>query len=266
MRKYIFIIGAARSGTHFVASTLNGKSNKHQYLAEINEFWHQFDLNDKLDFPDNSDNKNITDKIYKKFNRLVKEEVEVVIEKTASNVFRVDMLCKAFPNSTFIYVHRNSDAVVESVVKKNQGDFRKISKVSRDIKFVEKVKFLFQRLISKAKNNKYSFFMMMKDPITYLRKALSIVGLNKSSDRWGPRFSMENEVINLPLKDYAYLQWEVSVTSALNSFDKNNIDYIDVDFDLIITDGDYRRKIERMLGIVIGDSNIEFKVDKRHAK
>ena len=211
----IIIIGAARSGTHLIATTIK-KNIECIYLNEINDLW-------KKRFPfliiDEIDDSKITPKkinlIREDFRKLLRgrSKFPFLLEKTASNCLRLELVNKVFPNAKFIHILRDGRDVAVSTRKKYQGDIRKISS-SKNLENQEKKRFVFflQEIQHKIKNG-LTPLMLITNSLRYFRMSLVLLGLRKR-DFWGPRFKGFRKLYNeSTLIEVASEQWKYSVNS-----------------------------------------------------
>ena len=211
----VIIVGAARSGTHLIATTIK-KNIECIYLNEINDLW-------KKRFPfliiDEIDDSKITPKkinlIREDFRKLLRgrSKSPFLLEKTASNCLRLELVNKVFPNTKFIHILRDGRDVAVSTRKKYQGDIRKISSY-KNLENQEKKRFVFflQEIQHKIKNG-LTPLMLITNSLRYFRMSLVLLGLRKR-DFWGPRFKGFRKLYNeSTLIEVASEQWKYSVNS-----------------------------------------------------
>lgn len=213
----IMIIGAARSGTHLIATTIQ-KNIDCIYLNEINDLWKKrfpFLRLDEIKESEITSNK--VNLIREDFRKLLKKRKSTpfLLEKTASNCLRLELINKVFPDTKFIHILRDGRDVAVSTRRKFQGDIRKIS--SHDnLKIYEKRRFsnFFQEIKHKFKNG-LTPFMLIMNSFRYFRMSLVLLGLRKK-DFWGPRFFGFRKLYNeSTLIEVAAEQWKYSVDSVL---------------------------------------------------
>tara|TARA_B100001029_G_C15057127_1_gene455284 strand:- start:1787 stop:2734 length:948 start_codon:yes stop_codon:yes gene_type:complete len=218
----IIIIGAARSGTHLIATTIK-KNIDCIYLNEINDLW-------KKRFPflelDEIDPESITPKkvnlIREDFRRLLRgKKSSFLLEKTAANCLRLELINKVFPNSKFIHILRDGRDVSVSTRKKYRGDIRKISSYSYlDHNKKKRLQFFFKEMIHKIRNG-LTLLMLITNSLRYIRMSLVLLGFRKK-DFWGPRFKGYKKLYkNCRLIEVAAEQWKYSVNSIIK-FTKEN--------------------------------------------
>ena len=228
--KIIFIIGAARSGTHLIANSLFNSIDNSQYLPEINEFWNKFNLEVNTDVYsiDSKNNVRLINEIRSSFFILLDHKCEYYIEKTAANSLRVDLLIKAFPLSKFIHVVRDGRDVVESVKRKVEGDPRKITTGdTKTISYIYKLKFLFSRSLEKINSNTFSLKYFFKHRHYYYSLLLSLFG-KKGTSYWGPRYGEPNK--KLSVVEYAENQWANCFMKASDDFYMTSFHVVNFNF------------------------------------
>ncbi|MAO72354.1 MAG: hypothetical protein CMD02_07620 [Flavobacteriales bacterium] len=221
--KPVIVIGAARSGTHLIASTIRENIDC-IYLNEINDLWKKrfpFLTLDEIEKDKITQSKLI--KIRKDFSNLLKNKEfhPFLLEKTASNCLRLDLVQKVFPNAKFIHILRDGRDVAVSTRKKYFGDIRKIS--SQDTSTISsKNRFInfFEEISHKIRNG-LTPLMFISNSIRYLRMSLVILGFKKR-DFWGPRFKGYRKLYkSISLIELASEQWRYSVLSILEFIKKN---------------------------------------------
>jgi len=120
--KFIFIIGAGRSGTTLLASIL-GKLKNTCLSLENRHVWM---YGDYLNRDDIRDAENVSDGtrkfIINYFNKIDKRNnMDWLIEKTPSNCFRTGFIENIFPGSLYIHLIRDGRAVTYSSTKAFHG-------------------------------------------------------------------------------------------------------------------------------------------------
>ena len=118
-QRYVFLIGAARSGTKFLRDTLAASSDVAEVPYDINYVWRHGNENCPHDELTASD---IDDKtaahIRKSVTRLAAKNssgpAKVILEKTVSNTLRMNLIRRVFPEAEFIYLERSGFDAVES--------------------------------------------------------------------------------------------------------------------------------------------------------
>tara|TARA_B100000795_G_scaffold129410_1_gene96432 strand:- start:837 stop:2540 length:1704 start_codon:yes stop_codon:yes gene_type:complete len=209
----IIIIGAARSGTHLIATSIQKNINC-IYLNEINDLWRDQFLFMKSD---EITSDIITDeKVFKtrnNFNNLLnkKESKKYLLEKTASNCLRLDLVYRVFPNAKFIHISRDGKPVSVSVRKKYFGNIHKISSDNnkKDSSLKQRFKVVLLELRHKYENG-VSLLVFLSNIVRYLKMSSVILGIKKQ-DFWGPRFIGYKDVMRKvsPL-ELAVIQWKQS--------------------------------------------------------
>ena len=256
-KNIVFVIGAARSGTHLVGSSIATSLNSSQYLAEINEFWNKYNRNYDSDIIDaiTFSNEKLKIKIRREFLALLNDECKFHIEKTAANSLRVDFLFELFPNAKFVHVVRDGTSVVNSVMKKVSGDPRKITITNNSpINLTKKIQFLINRFKEKVSSETFSIWYLLKNFSYYKSIALSVFGV-KSKGYWGPRFTVSP--LKLGKKEYATAQWQYCLKKARK--DLINIEHIEIDFNEIINNP---KSVADKLSLYLWEEKIKFEIDE----
>lgn len=111
----IFIIGAPRSGTTLLGKILSSSPSV-TYFEEPNVIWRykNWKKHGHEEFSKDDATDDVKDFIRKNFSI----NGSVFIEKTPANALRLDFIREIYPNAKFIFLYRNSEAVVKSMKKK----------------------------------------------------------------------------------------------------------------------------------------------------
>ena len=121
--KNIFIIGVPRSGTNLLRDLLSQHTEISTWPCdEINLVWryNNIDKIDELKITDiNKLNKSYIRSFFKKFKN--KTKTKYILEKTCANSLRVDFVNYLFPNSFFIFLHRDKADILNSVLIKSRS-------------------------------------------------------------------------------------------------------------------------------------------------
>ena len=233
----IIIIGAARSGTHLIATTIK-KNIDCIYLNEINDLWKKrFPFLEIDEIDENIITPNKVKLIRQDFRRLIKgKDSSFLLEKTAANCLRLELVNKVFPNTKFIHILRDGRDVAVSTRRKYKGDIRKISS-NRNLENQEGRRFrnFFHEIYHKI-NNGLTLLMLISNSLRYLRMSLVLLGLKKR-DFWGPRFKGFRKLYrNDTLIEVASEQWKYSVNLILDFIAKNpNKDILTLKYEDLIT-------------------------------
>ena len=187
-------------------------------------------------------------KTRKDFNSLLnkKQSKKYLLEKTASNCLRLDLVYRVFPNAKFIHISRDGKSVSVSVRKKYFGNIHKISsdKNKRNSSFKERFNVVILELKHKFQNG-ISLLILLSNSLRYLKMSLVILGIKKQ-DFWGPRFKGYKQIMRKvsPL-ELAVIQWKHSkdrVGIFLSKLDKKQ--YISLSYeDLIVNPKDEMFKV-----------------------
>ena len=232
MPRLIFVIGAARSGTHLVASTIAQAFPEAQYLSELNEFWSRFALN-KQDLVDEKKfSMKHLDRIRYEFLQL-SEGADVVIEKTAANCLRIDFLKLLFPCAEFVFVQRRCSQVVKSVLKKQQGNINKISD-SRDVTLLMRFETLNDRIRAKLLRVKHTPESVFQLLTRNFDNFLNILNL-RADIHWGPKFCSKKDRLKIMHPEvYALMQWAVCDFEIRKNKEKKSEKNIFLEFNEIL--------------------------------
>lgn len=111
-RKYIFIVGTGRSGTHLLGRTLSNCDIVDDYIEDSKYFKNITDL---IVSPNRDNNKLISVlKDYHKY--LSKSHSRIVLDKTHPNLWAFEEINRVFKNTYFIGIKRNIYATVNSML------------------------------------------------------------------------------------------------------------------------------------------------------
>tara|TARA_B100000902_G_scaffold18326_1_gene21963 strand:- start:10401 stop:12128 length:1728 start_codon:yes stop_codon:yes gene_type:complete len=250
----IIVIGAARSGTHLIASTIK-KNIDCIYFNEVNDLWKKrYPFLDVDEIEGHMVNEEKVGKVRRDFSNLIKKRPysPFFLEKTASNCLRLDLVKRVFPNAKFIHIIRDGRDVAVSTRKKYFGDIRKISSNNNnDVKSKNRFFNFFYEVNHKIKNG-LTLLMLISNTFRYLRMSLVILGL-KNRDFWGPRFKGYKKIYNsCTLIDVAAQQWRYSVESILDFFKKNpNESILTINYEDLISHPD--REVLKTINFVLDD-------------
>lgn len=258
----IIIIGAARSGTHLIASTIK-KNIDCIYLNEINDLWKkQYPFLDVDEIAEDKVTPSKINNVRKDFIKLLQYRTfsPFLLEKTASNCLRLDLVQKVFPNAKFIHILRDGRDVAVSTRKKYFGDIRKISS-QENVTIPSKNRFLnfFQEINHKIRNG-LTPLMFISNSFRYLRMSLVMLGLRKR-DFWGPRFKGYRKLYkSTSLIEVASEQWRYSVISILDFIEKNpNKEIFTLRYEDLIKDPD--KEILKTINFVLDNKMTDIKIN-----
>lgn len=117
--EWVFLIGAARSGTKFLRDTLAASNDVSCIPYDVGYVWRDGQEsfpNDALK-PDSATPERVA-RIRKTLVRLARkngaEDGQIVIEKTVGNTLRVDFIRECFPEARFIYLERDAFDTIAS--------------------------------------------------------------------------------------------------------------------------------------------------------
>lgn len=202
--RYVFLIGAARSGTKFLRDTLSTSADVCSVPYDINYVWRHGNEtcpHDELT-PDDISQKQ-ANHIRRSVTRLALKNQErtpkIILEKTVSNTLRTELIRKVFPEAEFIYLERNGLDVVESAYRQWTAE----------------------------PNRSYLLEKLRYFPIREWRYALwfgkNLLNRNVATPVWGPRYDgIENDLYSVGVAQTCALQWKRSVESARRTIDQSN--------------------------------------------
>lgn len=262
MKNLIFIIGPPRSGTTMLGNLLS-KLDSVVYLEEPNSIWRVGKAHQENDFYTEYDI-NFFNSWYIK--RWFKKKCNVnglVIEKTPSNTLRLPFLRKLFPEARYIFLTRNSDFVVKSMVKKW------LYEEDSNSTFIHKVD---NHKAHHIKGQAKRFFESPCIDMPYycivsFKELLFHLGFKKRA-YWGPIVPGLKHISNrLPPENVARYQFDF-MQNCINEFKGtlNSLDYIDLNFDeLINSDSNVTKKLSVFFGVPeqqLVDAFVNFKIYK----
>jgi len=210
----IFVVGAARSGTHLLANLLQRNLPKLAYVSEINHVWLSMCpqlTHDQVtpELLDTQELEMLRDKIVK-----TAGGDTIWLEKTAANVLRPKLIHRLFPEARIIHIIRDGRDVALSLRRKAAGDLRKITRVEAEKKHRCKdvVKAIGESVWHKIKSG-LSLRMLIHRLPRYINSVLAIAGFKKES-YWGPRFpGYENYMKTVSHLELYARQWKFSYST-----------------------------------------------------
>lgn len=132
----IFIVGCGRSGTTFFAQTL-AKHSGVRYFNEPRAYWHLIDKRTDdigLYGPAGTLQLNSSDVTQENLNfchlffpKMREKKLPIIIDKTPSNVFRLNWLKQLYPGAKFINIVRNGNKVLSSIMQRCRAPQFRIS-------------------------------------------------------------------------------------------------------------------------------------------
>lgn len=237
MKKIIFVIGAARSGTHLLADTLS-KNTDCTYLNEINDFWKQPFPFLKTDYiPDYYSTKIRAEKLRLKF--IAKGKNDFLIEKTAANCLRLPFLYKMFPEAYFIHIVRDGREVSISARRKYYGDIRKITQDNINKENApSRLGHLINQITHKY-NTGLNPLSILVNAKRFIQMTLKEMNLIKYSF-WGPRYPGSSHLFkHLSPIELAADQWQYSIMMIKNFISGNkDVKYHELTYEQLISEPD----------------------------
>lgn len=217
-RPTILIIGAARSGTHLLASILESHIDC-AYANEVNSIWRIARGTPRHDaIPPDLATDAACKSIRARLDRIRDDKGRTVLmEKTASNCLRLPFVYRVYPDAWYIHIVRDGRDVACSASRKFGGDSRKLtSAVAQTGEPKRRTAMLMSLLKHKVKSG-LSLRQVLADPGRYINGALSVLGLRKQA-MWGPRFPGMRDVFRrYPPVQVGGIQWKKSI-DAIEGF------------------------------------------------
>jgi len=217
----IFVVGAARSGTYLLASTIAENFNV-SYIGEANELWKRHAPVSKYDvIPASSATEGMIANTRRAFaerrrtrERKTGQRGTSMLEKTPANTLRMPFMEKVFPNAAFIHIIRDGRDVAVSARRKYRSDLRKVTKVEEHrFTFAERVQRLLRTASGKVEKG-LRLGAILADPLRYWQGALRTLGI-KQDAMWGPRFpGFEVYHKHCSKLELGAVQWKVCVNAA----------------------------------------------------
>ena len=196
MPEYIFIIGAARSGTKFLRDVIGAGSDISVVPYDINYVWRygqEASDHDELspDMLSRKQKKFIREAIVLQSDQ--REGSEFIVEKTVSNTLRIPLVNDLFPTSRFIHLIRDGRDVTESAYRqwRTPPDWRYLLSKVRGFPW-RNVRYALWFLNNQFKNRKEG-----RAPV------------------WGPRYrAIEDDVLTEPPIKLCARQWVRCIEAA----------------------------------------------------
>ena len=221
--KQILIVGAARSGTHLLASMLRTRVDC-AYAGEVNDVWRLVAGNCRHDMiPASNATADNCKAIHRYFDQVQREQNKIVlIEKTAANSLRMPFVYRVYPYAAIIHIIRDGRDVAISTRRKYQGDMRKIT---RNLNQVPQSKVQRLRFLATIAQRKFSSglspAMLLRNMGRYSTGVISAMGLSQK-EMWGPRFpGMEEFFESHSLLEVAGLQWRFTMENMAAFIETN---------------------------------------------
>lgn len=199
--RVFIIVGAARSGTTFLASLIAGDDVC--YIEEPNIIWMYRNASSKDDCltADHASEKVIR-YIRAQFSRkLRKSGASILLEKTPSNCLRLPFVHTVFPEAKFIFVERDIDDVAKSAYKKwTREEDANTEKLYGGGHKRRQLLLMIKRFLS----------VSLLDVVYYMPKIyqeLSFFFIGRKRVQWGPRyFGMTDDLKRLGIEELCFKQ------------------------------------------------------------
>ena len=115
---FVFLIGAARSGTKFIRDTVAASEHVVAIPYDVNPIWRRGNESFSHDeLPVSAANEKIIRGIQRTLRKKALQldpHASVVLEKTVSNSLRIPFVKRVFPRAKFVFLFRDGKSVVES--------------------------------------------------------------------------------------------------------------------------------------------------------
>ncbi len=238
--KFIFIIGAGRSGTTMMASLLGQLpdsvvSLENRYVWMYDAYWKNNDvrLAAEVTSPIETYIKNYFDAISKQ------KKIKWLIEKTPSNCFRIEFIEAIFPGSLYIHLIRDGRAVAYSSCNAYSGvqasdidaDKTQSTRIPKDIYYL-------QRMYEYSAHLKKGGFPIQAWIPTLLKKVIDMKDyFFGRTPIWGARYpGIELDAEKYDDYEIAAIQWDQSIRYACKSLERH-IDQnrrIDIQYETLV--------------------------------
>ena len=217
MQEPIFVVGAARSGTHLVATTLR-KNLDVVYTGEVNELWKRYVPPSRYDsIPSSAASEEVIVKLRNAFEHYVETQGGGrLLEKTPANTLRLPFVTRVFPDARIVHIVRDGRDVALSARRKYRGNLKKMTKFETPrTSFRERLVMLVETAITKMRLNP-SPRSLLSNLGRYWKGTLSHLGYGGEA-MWGPRFpGWETYFKHYSILEVAAIQWRASVDCVEN--------------------------------------------------
>lgn len=238
--RYLFVTGAARSGTHLLGSLIRDATDG-VYLGEMNDFWRSLVPTMRHDMiPRTAASQGMADRFRRTFDQdpSAGSEAPFLIDKTAANSLRLPFLHALFPSARFVHIIRDGHDVAISASRKYGGDMRKITKVEDGSRpSVRERASGAGSLLRRKAGAGLSPMRILREPRRYIAAAQRALG-RSAAYPWGPMvpglIAMARSHTVLEVATY---QWRCCVESALAFHEAYpDASYVEVRYEQLVTD------------------------------
>lgn len=232
--QFVFIIGAARSGTKFLRSCLSNSDNVYQIPYDVSYIWRYRNENishDELQISDISPKiKKYIEKQLIRLSGVKKNDTHaIILEKSVPNCLRVDVLYHIFPDAKFIHLIRNGEAVIESSIRQWT--------TPSDISYlIKKLRYF------PVSNWRYALWFIKNNFFQKKEKSIPI---------WGPRYKgITEDIKKIPLLDVCSKQWKNCVEKSLKDLSEiNKENFYEIRFEKLMQSSEVLVELSTFLGI-----------------
>jgi hypothetical protein len=220
--KMLFIIGAGRSGTTFLADLISSHPDLHR-LPELRYLWMTGCQWRDHDFRGVSDaTPKVKQRIRSYISKIAPKNAKVIVEKTPSNCFRIGLINEVYPRAKYIHIVRDGRSTALSSLKAQYGAKAFNAKSRGEVGSAGQLKlFLVQRLNQirqKLSNRAIPADGLLPMLVIRFGDVMRRVMTNKPAI-WGAKFpGMAQLYHQLKVHQIVALQWRYSVDAALSGF------------------------------------------------
>lgn len=250
--KPIFVIGAARSGTTLLADRILSRFSGVLYTGEIDFVWRYgqpFIRHDVRRSGKETHKTYIRDWFWKF--HASRGAASIVIDKTPSNILRMQWIRSVFPTARFIHVIRDGRAVALSARQEWEGlsSTALDSKKYRQMNRTRKIRDLTARKLRLG--DRVKDFRSALVALSDSRKALSayskIFGAPISHRTWGPRVPGLSDIAqHMSVLEACAFQWDFCV--RMGRLDASSEDTMEIRFEELLEDP--QAQVERLQSFI----------------
>ena len=265
----LFIIGAGRSGTTFLADMIAGHPDLHR-LPELRYLWMTGCQWRDHDFRGVGD---ATPKVKKRIrsyiSKIVPENKKLIVEKTPSNCFRIGFINEVYPRAKYIHIVRDGRRAALSSLKAQYGAKAFNAKLHGKAGRAGQIKLFLTNRLNQAKRKISNRAIPSDGVLPMLVNRLGDVMRRLLFDKpaiWGAKFPGMVQIYHqLEVHQLVAMQWRCSVDAALSGFrcyiQSENILTIRYE-ELVKSPDKYRKLIYDFAGVSNVDSPQELKPAK----
>lgn len=202
--EFVFLIGAARSGTKFLRDLLSSCDSVASVPFDVNYVWRY--QNESLPddrIPPGNANPEISRYIHHTLEKMARRHngraTPIIIEKSVSNVLRVPFIHALFPQARFIHLLRDGRDVALSAARQWENP--------SDVSYLlDKIRYF------PVRNARYAFWYLWN-------RIKSRFSAHRGLGIWGPRYpGIEADARTMSPLEIAAKQWSESASAAGRDF------------------------------------------------